>query len=104
MKANKSAILGGILLAVMASAPIMPLAIADPYQTNYNNGPTLEEQLSLAHKKVLEAQANPHAGSGTPVLDVNGVLGASIVVGAVFGGIAIAFVVQAKRHSLVKMT
>ena len=51
----------------------------------------------LAHAKVTEAAANPHTGSGTPVLDANGVLGSSIAVGAVFGGIFIAFVVRAKQ-------
>ena len=53
--------------------------------------------MKLARAKIADVQANPHTGSGTPVLDAGGVIGASIAVGAVFGGIFIAFVVRAKQ-------
>ena len=42
---------------------------------------TLEETLELA-------EANPASGSGTPYLAADGVLGASAIAAAVFGGIA----------------
>jgi len=100
MTANKS-VLAWILFAFFATATMLPLAVADAYPTD-KNGPTLEEELALARKKVDEVRAHPGAGSGTPVLDANGVLGASIIVGAVFGGIFIAFISQAKRHAMVK--
>lgn len=58
---------------------------------------TLEETLELAKRKVEYAADNPSTGSGTPYLDASGVLGASIIAGAVFGGIAIAFFARAKQ-------
>ncbi|HEV2192009.1 MAG TPA: hypothetical protein VGR54_00110 [Nitrosopumilaceae archaeon] len=87
------------LLSLFAASAFLPMAAAQ-YSSNpaySQGGVTLEEQLRLAHNKVTEAAANPHTGSGTPVLDANGVLGSSIAVGAVFGGIFIAFVVRAKQ-------
>lgn len=57
---------------------------------------TLEETLLLAQRRIEAAEANPGSGSGTPYLDASGVLGASIIAGAVFGGIAAAFFVRAR--------
>ena len=98
----KKSILAGVLFAFMATATMLPLAAAQVYPTE-KNGPTLEEELALAREKIAEVKAHPGEGSGTPVLSANGVVGASTIVGAVFGGIFIAFVVQAKRHAMVKM-
>ncbi len=96
---NKPIIIGAVLLSLFAASAFLPLAAAQ-YGGAASGGPggvTLEEQLKLARAKVAEVQANPHTGSGTPVLDAGGVLGASIAVGAVFGGIFIAFIVRAKQ-------
>ena len=49
---------------------------------------TLEETLELAKRRIEAAEANPASGSGTPYLDASGVVGSSIIAGAVFGGIA----------------
>jgi len=57
---------------------------------------TLEEQLKLARDKVAAVEANPQSGSGTPYLAADGVVGAAAIAGAVFGGIAIAFVFKAR--------
>ena len=59
-------------------------------------GVTLEEQLILAERKVEYAAANPASGSGTPYLNADGVLGASVIAGAIFGGIATAFFVRGR--------
>lgn len=96
-------ILAGILFAFLATAAILPLAAAQAYPVE-KNGPTLEEELLLAKQKIDEVKAHPGEGSGTPVLGPNGVVGASTIVGAVFGGIFVAFVVQAKRHAMAKMS
>ena len=48
-------------------------------------------------QKLVDVQANPHAGSGTPYLNANGVIGATIISGSIFGGIFIAFVIRAKQ-------
>jgi hypothetical protein len=96
---NKPIIIGAVLLSLFAASAFLPMAAAQsayPTQGGYG-GSTLEEQLKLAHAKVTEAAANPHTGSGTPVLDAGGVAGASIVVGAIFGGIFLAFVIRAKQ-------
>ena len=61
-----------------------------------DGGITLEEHLELATRKVEYAEANPATGSGTPYLDASGVLGASLIAGAIFGGIATAFFVRGK--------
>ena len=57
---------------------------------------TLEETLELARRKVEYAEANPSTGSGTPYLAADGVLGASAIAAAVFGGIAAAFFIRGK--------
>jgi hypothetical protein len=97
----KKSILAGIFLVFLATATALPLAEAQVYPSD-KNGLTLEEEIALAHKKVEEVKAHPGEGSGTPVLNANGVVGASTIVGAVFGGIFVAFVVQAKRHAMTK--
>jgi hypothetical protein len=65
-------------------------------QTGKTGKNTLEEALRLQHERVLEAQSNPSTGSGTPYLSADGVLGASAIAGAVFGGIAAAFFFRAR--------
>ena len=52
---------------------------------------TLEETLELAKRRLEAAEANPASGSGTPYLSADGVLGASAIAAAIFGGIAGAF-------------
>ena len=52
---------------------------------------SLEDTLELAKRKVEYAGDNPGAGSGTPYMDADGVLGASATAAAIFGGIAAAF-------------
>jgi hypothetical protein len=90
-------ILGVSIMAifVIGAIAVIPVALAysglgDPA------GPTLEEQLILAERKVQKAADNPATGSGTPYLDANGVLGASIISGLIFGGIATAFFVRGR--------
>jgi hypothetical protein len=100
MISSKSSILAGTLFAFLATAAMLPLAAAQVYPSD-KSGVTLEEELKLAREKIAEVKAHPGEGSGTPVLNANGVVGASTIVGAVFGGIFIAFVVQAKRHTII---
>ena len=52
---------------------------------------SLEDTLELAKRKVEYAGDNPGAGSGTPYMEADGVLGASAIAAAIFGGIAGAF-------------
>jgi len=58
---------------------------------------TLEETLQLARDKVNYAPANPASGSGTPYLDASGILGSTIIAGAVFGGMAGALFLKGRQ-------
>jgi len=66
------------------------------WQLRTPGGATLEEQLMLAERKVEYANANPASGSGTPYLDADGVVGATVIAGAIFGGIATAMFVKGR--------
>ena len=64
---------------------------------------TLEEALKVQAARVVSAAENPGAGSGTPYLDANGVVGASVIAGAVFGGIAGAFFIRGRSGKYAAM-
>ncbi len=49
---------------------------------------TLEEALELQRRRIESVEANPGAGSGTPVLSADGVFGAAAISAAIFGGMA----------------
>lgn len=94
---EKPIVIGAALLALFVVSSFAPFAVAQYAGVGGGGQTTLEEQLKLARARIAAVQANPHAGSGTPYLDANGVIGASIISGAVFGGIFIAFVIRAKQ-------
>ncbi|MGI0066702.1 MAG: hypothetical protein ACREAT_08115, partial [Nitrosotalea sp.] len=81
---------------------VMPhLAFAQQYGgygTSPGNAMTLEQELELAKRKVAIVKEHPGEGSGTPYLSANGVVGAALISGAIFGGIFVAFVVRAKQY------
>ncbi len=62
---------------------------------------TLEEQLELAKRAIQAAKDNPSTGSGTPYMDASGVLGASAIAAAVFGGIAGALFIKGRNGKYV---
>jgi hypothetical protein len=64
---------------------------------------TLEEALELQTRRIAAAEANPASGSGTPYLDAGGVLGAAVIAGAVFGGIAGAFFIRGRSGKYAAM-
>jgi hypothetical protein len=64
---------------------------------------TLEEALELQRRRIESANANPAAGSGTPYISADGVVGASIIAGAVFGGIAGAFFLKGRSGKYAAM-
>ena len=94
---NKTMNFGVSIMAmfVIGTISMVPLALA--YSgLGATDGITLEEHLELATRKVDKAEANPATGSGTPYLDADGVLGSSIIAGAIFGGIATAMFVKGR--------
>jgi len=99
---KKPIIIGTVLLALFVASSFAPFAAAQYAGVGGGGGVTLEDQLKLARARLDAVKNNPHAGSGTPYLDANGVIGASIIAGAVFGGIFIAFVVRAKQAEKAK--
>jgi hypothetical protein len=96
------ALLGASILAIAAiSVSLMTSQAFAQYmgsvdQSGKTGKNTLEETLKLAKERVDYAKANPSTGSGTPYLAADGVLGASAISAAVFGGIAAAFFIRAK--------
>jgi len=62
---------------------------------------TLEETLELAKRRIEATTNNPQSGSGTPILSADGVLGATAISAAVFGGIAGALFFRAKSGKYV---
>ena len=64
---------------------------------------TLEEALEIQTRRVASADANPAAGSGTPYISADGVVGAAVIAGAVFGGIAGAFFIRGKSGKYAAM-
>ncbi|MGH1568544.1 MAG: hypothetical protein ACRBBZ_05085 [Nitrosopumilus sp.] len=64
---------------------------------------TLEEALEIQKRRIDAAEANPASGSGTPYLDASGVIGASVIAAAVFGGIAGAFFIRGRSGKYAAM-
>ena len=104
-----STIIVGMMTAVLL-IPTMSMVYAEvgPYLGNV--GPqgqtgsyTLEEALAIQKGRVDAARDNPASGSGTPYLDVNGVVGASIIASAVFGGMAGTFFVRGRAGKYAAM-
>ena len=93
---NRTMILGVSIMAIFAIGTIAMVPVVWAYSLGQEGGITLEEQLLLAERKVQKAADNPATGSGTPYLNADGVLGASIIAGLIFGGIATAFFVRGR--------
>jgi len=103
---NRTHYVLGILAVCMALSTMIPASYAfyeiDTYGGQYDESKvsgafgSLEEQLELAERAKAAADANPATGSGTPYMDATGVVGASIIVGSIFGGIATFFFVKGK--------
>ncbi len=64
---------------------------------------TLEEALAIQQSRIELVNSNPASGSGTPYLDAGGVVGASIIAGAIFGGIAGAFFLKSRSGKYAAM-
>ena len=64
---------------------------------------TLEEALALQRARVASAEANPAAGSGTPVMSADGVFGAAAISAAIFGGTAGALFLRSRQGKYAAM-
>ena len=99
----------GTMLAVFFFGAIGAAGVAfAQYMGNVGQGGetgqyTLEEALELQRRRIEAAEANPASGSGTPYLDAGGIVGASVIAGAVFGGIAGAFFLKGRSGKYAAM-
>ena len=98
---NKSIVLGALLAGVfsLGAAPAFAQYMGsggDGSQDGGHPSMSLEDTLELAKRKVQYASDNPGAGSGTPYMDAGGVMGASAIAAAIFGGIAGAFFIRGR--------
>ena len=106
---NKKILLAASLIAVFTIGYYAENAIAfAQYMGNVGSQGetgtyTLEEALKLQRSRIDSAKANPASGSGTPYLDANGVVGASVIAAAVFGGIAGAFFIRGRSGKYAAM-
>ena len=64
---------------------------------------TLEEALELQRRRIESVEANPEAGSGTPVMSADGVFGAAAISALVFGGIAGALFLKGRQGKYAAM-
>ncbi len=98
---NKTLIASILAISVVGFYGTVGLAFAQ-YMGNVGAGSetgasTLEETLQLARDRVAYVEANPGSGSGTPYLDASGILGSTIIAGAIFGGMAGALIFKGMR-------
>lgn len=100
-----------VFAAAIFSTMLVPSAIDIAYAQYFGNvgdqgetgKNTLEEALEIQARRVASAEANPGAGSGTPYLDASGVIGAAVIAGTVFGGIATAFFIRGRSGKYAAM-
>ncbi len=64
---------------------------------------TLEEALELQRRRIESAEANPAAGSGTPVIGADGIFGAAAISAAIFGGTAGALFLRSRQRKYAAM-
>jgi hypothetical protein len=106
---NKTILLTASLIAVFTIGYYAENAIAfAQYMGNVGSQGetgeyTLEEALEIQTRRIESAAANPGAGSGTPYLDANGVVGAVAISAAVFGGIAGALFIRGRSGKYAAM-
>jgi hypothetical protein len=97
----KNLVLGTIVLSLLLIPIGTGIAHAQYFGNVGQDGSTgtgdLEQALKLANEKVVYAEKWKGVGSGTPYFAADGVLGASLISAAVFGGIAASFVIRG-RH------
>ena len=105
---NKTILFAGLLsVVVMGSMGLFGVAHAQYLGNVGSQGETgqntLEEALAIQRARIDSVNENPASGSGTPYLDASGVLGASAIAGAVFGGIAAAFFFRSRSGKYAAM-
>lgn len=88
----------GVFLTVMA------VTLTQPIFAEYNDlDKGLYKQMEQSKAKVDIATKIGAEGSGTPVFDADGILGASILSGGIFGGIAATLFIRGRKGKYAAM-
>ena len=107
MKSKVVIVFAAAIFSTMLAPSVIDIAYAQYFGNVGEQGETgkntLEEALEIQARRVASAEANPGAGSGTPYLDASGVIGAAVIAGAVFGGIAAAFFIRCRSGKYAAM-
>lgn len=102
MSEKKIIMMAGVMLSVL----ILPSVSSSLAHAQYipSAGQTgLDDYLELSKERVRMASENPHAGSGTPMFALDGVVGALVLSTGVFGGIATSFFVRGRKGKYAAM-
>jgi len=95
MTGKKIIIAAGVMFSILILPSVSNVAFAQYLNQNGQTG--LDDILQLAQDRVVLANDNPKAGSGTPMFAADGVLGALILSTGIFGGIAASFFIRSRQ-------
>ena len=95
MIGKKTAIVTGVMFSILILPSVSSIAFAQYITTDGQTG--LDDYLQLAQDKVVLANENPKAGSGTPMFAADGVVGALILSTGIFGGVAATFFIRSRQ-------
>ena len=95
MTRKKITVVAGVMFSLLILPSVSGIAFAQYITTNEQTG--LNDYLQLAQDKVVLANDNPKAGSGTPMFAADGVLGALILSTGIFGGVAGTFFMKSRQ-------
>ena len=95
MTGKKTMIVTGVIFTILILPSVSSVAFAQYLTQDGKTG--LDDLLQLAQDRVVLANDNPNAGSGTPMFAADGVLGALILSTGIFGGIAATFFIRSRQ-------
>ncbi|MGD8708250.1 MAG: hypothetical protein PVI88_06165 [Nitrosopumilaceae archaeon] len=95
MTEKKIPVLAAVIFSLLILPAVNGIAFAQYITSDGQTG--LNDYLQLAQDKVVLANDNPKAGSGTPMFAADGVIGALILSTGVFGGISITFFMKSRQ-------
>lgn len=85
----------GVMFSLLILPSVSNLVFAQYIVTDRQT--RLDDYLQLAKDKVILANDNPKTGSGIPIFEVNGVVGALILSIGIFGGITATFFIRCRQ-------
>jgi len=95
MIGKKTMIVTGVIFSILILPSVSSVAFAQYLTQDGKTG--LDDLLQLAQDRVVLANDNPNAGSGTPMFAADGVLGALLLSTGIFGGIAATFFIRSRQ-------